>query len=1344
MPTTLKRKKTTRTKKTNRKSVSLGRAYDDVRAKGILLKDGITYNRQKPITKMLKGKEITISFAFNRIVKGFYGIIEAENLQPSHSTGVQNPFHFLPEAQPRNRSTSQSGRETPQLIARNLRPAEIIEGANAYTGAPIANLRGEVIQGNGRADTLKIYYSLEPNGEVYKNYFFDGCNANFLGFSARTIKPELAKFKKPILGRFCDVSDEEFIQLGQFQAKDLEAVSSESSDTKARVNRISETDLAKMIDALLRYDKGDDSLTEIIRNSNALAYFVKAKVLRADELEKYTKNGQANAQGTEFVRQFLLQFLFEQGKDTKTSQKFENLPHHTQKGVEKSLLYVLKVHCYADCDSTDHSITKEVSNAIGAAYDFLQQSTFNFPAWVKQTPVFEPSPKDRFSPLELELAKVFSEGKTQKDIVDKFKKYAYYATDRPATMLEKEEKALSKNEALQKAFSISLSGLGCTSSCACQKKKGLNGCECDNENPTSSKEKDIILTVKLPVSINILQKYLWKRELANRDKNWLQNISEKEFIDIWKYTLAANTMQSDSIFPKTDNSNKHILHQVGSRDLVELVNNEFYRRNLTDKYTLFTERKENKTTSTPKKEEEKPKGQIYITSKGSNNVYYAIRVYRNGKSMGYYDAELYRLKTKPEFYVLSYLKDILESFNPETAYQKARSFKLDRKRKVEKYDAYATYEVTIVESIDNKVVSEKSLSEFQQTPTSTPKTEDISFNTKDYKYQLVNESNPKKLRLQSIGLVAGRPAGEIKQGDYLMWNFGEIEYVNDIKSETPKMLVIQTVSKNGYTGERKLLKSRLVCILEKKITSTSNEVEKEPYQMTFNAYMHLDKGYKKDFNRFINVEKEVEKERIFDKEKRAKAISWREKQYKILLNTTRELLRERHKYEVEKALSEGKTVPSEVLKDYPDLKQKPTSTPNETEDFELQLAIAKMKMLKLKAKALQLDELDGLYGLEYIYDDTELGGLDGLDGKDVYEIVNEKILETIQQGNLSWRQTWKVKSRGGAAANYDSKRAYTGANFFLLNFILPLMGEDFEYPYFLTFKQIQARKGKIKKGSKGYPIFYYNIVRKHNGKKISEDEYKRLKAMGVKSFEEMRFLKYYTVFNIAAVEDVEFDLSNLEKSEKVNYEYEAIEAAEKIYYNMPNKPRLKVDAKAYYSPSEDYVGMPPVVTFESPQNFYSVLYHEIVHSTKHASRLNDKTRGGKKFGDKEYALEELVAELGACYMCAESGILFHTIDNSAAYLSSWNKKLTKSIQEDKTFFLKAAARAQRASNYILDYDKNGVPAYQRNSHYEPIPLIPSTDKTPTKVIQSDEDDFELQLAISKMKMLKTKAKALQL
>ncbi|WP_291728907.1 zincin-like metallopeptidase domain-containing protein [Bernardetia sp.] len=1084
--------------------MNLGRAYDNIREKGTLKKDGKTYKRQPKIKKVLKGKETTISFAFNRIVKGFYGIIEADDLQPSHSSGVQNPLHFLPEAQPRNRSTSQSGRETPQLIARNLRPSEIIEGANAYTGAPIANLRGEVIQGNGRADTLKIYYSLEPNGKTYNEYFFTGCNANFLGFSARTIKKELAKFQKPVLIRFVDVSDEEFIQLGQFQAKDLEAVSSESSDTKAKVNRISETDLAKMVEALLRYDRKDDSLSEIIRNSKALTYFVRAKVLRNDELEKYTKNGETSAKGVEFVRQFLLQFVFEQSKEPNTSEKFNNLPHHTQRGVEKALLYVLKVHCYSDCEQSNHSITKEVGNAIGAAYDLLQ-TNLSFNEWKNQPSTFEAAPVERYSSLELELAKIFSEGKTQKSIVDRFKQYAYYATDKEATLVEPKQKALPKAEAIKKSFGLS----------------GIDGCECDN---VAYQDTETI-TVKLPVSINTFKKYgnsvLW-------DKQKTRNLSDSEFITLWKYTLAANTMLSDSIFPKTKHGDRHVLAQYGKKELVNSANKEFVRRGLDKKYTLFTERKEKK--SIPKK----------ITSKQSHTM------------------------TFEEFSKKTLLTKARDDFSDMTFYFYFVGWKND--------------EVFISDSEDLKAIKDT---------------------RKDYK---------------------------------------EFNTLRDVLTRNSIYSVFPNRPKKA------------------------EEVKREAY--------------------------------------------------KIYLQNT-----------------------------YPTVE--PTSNPK---NEELEIAIAKMKMLKLKAKALQMKDLEGLlYGLEHIYDDSELDGigLDGLDGKDVYEIVNEKVLETIERGNLSWRKTWKIKSRGGAAANYDSKRAYSGANFFLLNFILPLMGDDYEYPYFLTFKQIKAKKGKIKKGSKGYPIFYYNVVRKYQGKKITDDEYKRLKAQGVKNIEQIRFLKYYTVFNIAAVEDVEFDLTALEKGEKVNYEYEAIEAAEKIYHYMPNKPSLKVDSQAYYFPKEDYVGMPPVVTFEKPQAFYSVLYHELIHSTKHPIRLDDKTRGGKKFGDKDYALEELVAELGACYLCAESGILFHTINNSAAYLKGWNEKLVASIKEDKTFFLKAAARAQRASDYILDYDKNGVPAYQRNEYYEPIPLNPSIVKTPTKVVKSTENE-DIEIAIAKMKMLQLKAKALQL
>jgi len=120
----------------------------------------------------------------NKIVKGNYAIIDINLLQPSHIGNIQNPLHFIPEAQPRNRATSASGHNTPKLIAENLRPAEIVEGATAFAGAPIINERGEVIQGNGRAYTIKYYYSNFPNDPAkYKQWIKD--NLTCLGFPVK-------------------------------------------------------------------------------------------------------------------------------------------------------------------------------------------------------------------------------------------------------------------------------------------------------------------------------------------------------------------------------------------------------------------------------------------------------------------------------------------------------------------------------------------------------------------------------------------------------------------------------------------------------------------------------------------------------------------------------------------------------------------------------------------------------------------------------------------------------------------------------------------------------------------------------------------------------------------------------------------------------------------------------------------------------------------------------------------------------------------------------------------------------------------------------------------------------
>ncbi|WP_291727518.1 DUF3560 domain-containing protein [Bernardetia sp.] len=885
--------------------MTLGRAYDNIREKGILKKDGKTYKRQPKIKKILKGKETTISFAFNRIVKGFYGIIEADSLQPSHSTGVQNPLHFLPEAQPRNRSTSQSGRETPQLIARNLRPSEIIEGANAYTGAPIANLRGEIIQGNGRGDTLKIYYSLEPNGKIYKEYFLEGCNANFLGFSARTIKKELAKFKKPVLIRFVDVSDDEFIQLGQFQAKDLEAISSETSDTKAKVNRIPETELAKMIEALLRHDKKDDSLSEIIRNSKALTYFVRAKVLRKDELENLTKNGEANAKGVEFVRQFLLQFVFEQSTDPKTSEKFNNLPHHTQRGIEKALLYVLKVHCYSDCEQSNHSITKEVGNAIGAAYELLQ-TNLSFNAWKNQPSTFEPSPQEKYTKLELELAKIFSEGKTQKSIVDSFKKYAFYATDKEATLVEPKIKALPKSEAINKSFGLS----------------GIDWCECDGDDDAmfdwwKSKKKEYgiksdmnskgvvktkTITVKLPVSINTFKKHgnsvLW-------DKQKTRNLSDAEFITLWKYTLAANTMLSDSIFPKTNNGDRHVLSQYGKKELVNNANEEFLRRGLDKKYTLFTERKEKSTSIHKKKVEKQPYEMTF-------------KEYLHADDLWKKDFQKF-IKVDDEVEKELRYKRLSEE-QQQSAYlarREARQFALNTTTELikERHE----YEVKKALS-EGKTVPQNVLKDY---PELQPKKKDEVCNTFWTKNVITTALIKKGRQFSNIDLL-----------HIPSYEFGVTIDIWRLRNPANRKVTGYRVVVGGHDKQFASLKSAYNFVLKLLRETQKQEIQKclELGYDVPNKVLAAYPSLKLDWQMTLKEWKSSIPTAFLNKKEINKKV-------------------EEHKEIIKKALSEGKTVPQNVLKDYPELQQK-------TELSEAE----KLKIAEAEIEILMMD-IDGLSGI---------------------------------------------------------------------------------------------------------------------------------------------------------------------------------------------------------------------------------------------------------------------------------------------------------------------------------------------------------------------------------------------
>jgi antirestriction protein ArdC len=172
-------------------------------------------------------------------------------------------------------------------------------------------------------------------------------------------------------------------------------------------------------------------------------------------------------------------------------------------------------------------------------------------------------------------------------------------------------------------------------------------------------------------------------------------------------------------------------------------------------------------------------------------------------------------------------------------------------------------------------------------------------------------------------------------------------------------------------------------------------------------------------------------------------------------------------------------------------------------------------------------------------------------------------------------------------------------------------------------------------------------------------------------------LRYYTIFNLEQVDGIEAPIEP--ETEKL----ESIAAAEKIVFEMQNRPMINEAAgnKACYYLSRDEVQMPFFQDFDESEKYYSVLFHEIAHSTGHQSRISrPEMQKGNRFGSDDYSKEELIAEMTAAFLCGESGILPATVENSVAYLQSWSAK----FKEDSKMVVCAAAAAQRAADYILN------------------------------------------------------------
>jgi len=272
----------------------------------------------------------------------------------------------------------------------------------------------------------------------------------------------------------------------------------------------------------------------------------------------------------------------------------------------------------------------------------------------------------------------------------------------------------------------------------------------------------------------------------------------------------------------------------------------------------------------------------------------------------------------------------------------------------------------------------------------------------------------------------------------------------------------------------------------------------------------------------------------------------------------------------------------------------------------------------------------------------------------IYDIITNKIIAELEKGNVPWKKGWR---NAELPMNLVSGKTYRGINVIILS-MLP-----FSSPYFLTFNQVKKLGGNVKRGSKGFPIVFWNFVEKTVKNRAGEETVKTIP-----------FLKYFTVFNLEQIDGIEAPETSTDTP------FNTIERAEEIVNNYKTCPEISHGGnRAYYSMTSDKIQLPNQEQFNSEEEYYSTTFHELIHSTGHESRLNRKeVTGVNSFGSVDYSKEELTAELGAAFLSAEAK-LDTDIQNSAGYISGW----LKALKNDRTLIVSAAAKAQKASDYIL-------------------------------------------------------------
>ena len=284
--------------------------------------------------------------------------------------------------------------------------------------------------------------------------------------------------------------------------------------------------------------------------------------------------------------------------------------------------------------------------------------------------------------------------------------------------------------------------------------------------------------------------------------------------------------------------------------------------------------------------------------------------------------------------------------------------------------------------------------------------------------------------------------------------------------------------------------------------------------------------------------------------------------------------------------------------------------------------------------------------------------------QDIYTRVTAQIIAELENGVRPWIKPWHAEHAAGRITRplRHNGQPYSGINILML--WAAATSQGFIAPIWMTFKQAIELGAHVRKGEKGSPVVYASTLTRSEADADTGEESER----------EIHFMKAYTVFNVEQVEGL--PAHYYAKVEPRFTPPARIEHAEKFFAATGADIRHGGN-QAYYAVSHDYVQVPPIEAFRDAEAYYGTLSHELTHWTRHEKRLA-RDFGRKRFGDEGYAIEELVAELGAAFLSADLELTPEVRDDHASYVASWLKVL----KDDKRAIFTAAAHAQRAVDFL--------------------------------------------------------------